>query len=282
MEPPVPQVQRVAAGSGALREEHALGLGRLEVHRRGDRERAPPNVHGDGLRDLGRSRVVDVAVTRRARLRPHVRDDLERGPVVERQALVDPRVVPPQSLQLLELLGVLGGQVVDLGAVLREVVELPLVELELPPSGDRRVQRVREPALVVERSHPEHRVELGLPPVGGRVRQRGRDALPLDRALGVALEHLRRLDAEHLVQRRDEVHRVDVLVAHAAARVDPLRPGHEQGIRHAALVAGEALPVRERRVERPRPAGVVVVVGARAAQLVEALEVRLDAVGRRC
>jgi hypothetical protein len=105
-----------------LREENALCLGRLEVHCRGDRERAPPDVDRDRLRHLGRTRVVDVAVTRLAWLRAHVRDDLERGPVIERQPLVDPRVVPPQSLQLLELLGVVGDKVVNLGAVLREVV----------------------------------------------------------------------------------------------------------------------------------------------------------------
>ena len=47
----------------------------------------------------------------------------------------------------------------------------------------------------------------------------------------------------------------------------------------AALVAGEALPVRERRVEGPGPAGVVVVVGRRPAELVDALQVLLDRVG---
>src|SRR5215203_1484007 len=168
MQPPVSQVERVAAGPRALREQDALGLGRLEVHRRGDRERTSANVDRDRLGHLGRSRVVDVAVTWLTWLWPHVRDDLEGGPVVERQPLVDPRVVPPQSLQLLELLGMLGGKVVSLGAVIGEVVELPLVQMELPPAGDRWMQCVREPAVVVERAHSEHRVELGLAPGRGR------------------------------------------------------------------------------------------------------------------
>ena len=53
------------------------------------------------------------------------------------------------------------------------------------------MQRVGQPALVVERALPEHRVELRLAPGRGRVGERGREALALDRALRVALEHRR-------------------------------------------------------------------------------------------
>jgi hypothetical protein len=96
--------------------------------------------------------------------------------------------------------------------------------------------------------------------------------------LRVALEHGRRLDAQQLVDRRHDVDGVDVLVAHLAARGDAPRPGHDERVGDAALVAGEALPVRERRVERPRPAGVVVVVRRRAAEVVEPREVLRDVV----
>ena len=72
---------------------------------------------------------------------------------------------------------------------------------------------------------------------------------------------------------------MQVLAAHLATSFDALRPGNQAQVRGAALVAGIALPVRERRVERPRPPGRVVVEAGRGTELVDARQVRLDRVG---
>ena len=76
-----------------------------------------------------------------------------------------------------------------------------------------------------------------------------------------------------------DVDRVQVLMADLAARGDVAGPGDQQRVGHAALVAGEPLPVREGRVERPRPAGGVVGIGVGPAELVDAGQVGLDGVG---
>ena len=67
------------------------------------------------------------------------------------------------------------------------------------------------------------------------------------------------------------------LVAQLALRLDPLRPGDDHRIGDAALEV-VALPHLERRVERPRPADRIVVVGRRRAELVEVRHVLLDRV----
>ena len=63
-----------------------------------------------------------------------------------------------------------------------------------------------------------------------------------------------------------------------ALRADALGPGDEQRVGHAALEV-VALPHLERRVESPRPADRIVVVGRRRTKLVEVVEVLLDRVG---
>ena len=56
-------------------------------------------------------------------------------------------------------------------------------------------------------------------------------------------------------------------------------PGHDHRVRRAALPVGVALPELERGVEGEGPAGRIVVVGLRAAELVDEGQVLLDPVG---
>src|SRR5205085_11975067 len=101
-----------------------------------------------------------VAVARFDQLRSWRGQDLERTAVVEREGLVYPRFVEPQSDQLLELLGFLGGEIVQLGPVDLCAVELPGVLVEVAPAAQRRVGGDRLPAVVPDRPGAEHRVEL--------------------------------------------------------------------------------------------------------------------------
>jgi hypothetical protein len=132
------------------------------------------------------------------------------------------------------------------------------------------VHRAREPALVIERTLAEHCVELSFLARCVRVGECGRETLALDRALGVSLDHLGGFDAEQLIDRWWHVDRVDVLVADLLGRLDLRRPGDNAHVGDAALVARPALPVRKRRVQRPGPAGVVVVARRGGAELVDA------------
>src|SRR6185369_11312726 len=95
-----------------------------------------------------------------------------------------------------------------------------------------------------------------------------RKADTLERLLRVAVDRVGQLDAEAFVQRRDDVDGVVVLAADLAGALDPLRPGDDQRVGSATAVVAVALPQLERRVERPRPAGRIVVVRPRAAELV--------------
>src|SRR6185437_13415336 len=83
----------------------------------------------------------------------------------------------------------------------------------------------------------------------------------LDRRLCVALDYVRWLDVQALVDRRDDVDGVAVLVAYLAAPLDSFGPGDDEGVGDAALIRGPALPHLVRRIERHRPAERVVVVG---------------------
>src|SRR5262249_53599075 len=98
--------------------------------------------------------------------------------------------------------------------------------------------------------------------------------------LRVTLERLGRLDAEALVDRRDDVDRVRVLAPYSRLR-DVRRPRHDHRVRGPTLVVRVALPELEWRVERPRPTGRIVVVGERRAEDVEVLQVLFDGVGYR-
>ena len=173
----------------------------------------------------------------------------------------------------------LGRQVVHLGGVLVGVVELPAVVGEVAPAGDRRVDAHRLPALVPDRPRPQHREEPRL--LGRRhvVALEGRaEAHALQRDLGEALDHLRQLHPDAVVDGGHQVGGVGELVPQLAPGLDLPGPGDDQRVGHAPLEV-VALPHLERGVERPRPAHRVVVVGRRRAQLLEVLQILLDLVG---
>src|SRR3954471_17980693 len=96
------------------------------------------------------------------------------------------------------------------------VVELPALVREVTP-GVRRGRGHRRclPAVVPDRACAEHRVELRLLALCARVEERRGEALALERVLREAFDHLRRLDAEQFVDRRDDVHGMRVLASDA-------------------------------------------------------------------
>ena len=193
--------------------------------------------------------------------------------------MVGARFGEPDLDELPDFLWVLGGEVVDLCPVGVGVVELPLVVVEVPPARQARVGGDRLPAFVPDRPGAEHRVELRRPlRRGGRVVEAVSHADAVELALRVPLDRLRSVHAEDVEDRGDEVDRVVVLVADLPARLDPLGPGDDARVAGAAVEL-VALPHLERRVERHRPTGRVVVVGQRAAELFDLREILIRSSG---
>ena len=85
----------------------------------------------------------------------------------------------------------------------------------------------------------------------------------VDRVLLEAVHHLRRLDAEDVVDRRHDVVDVVELRPWCLVGLDTRRPGNRHRIARPAEVRSDQLRVLERRIARPRPAGVVHVVHLR-------------------
>src|SRR3954452_18515668 len=273
VQPVVLDVERVAAEAGAVREQHALSAGLRDVDQRTDCVRAIADVDRLRLRHLGEIGVVDVAVAGWGKRRSRRGEQLQGAAIVERERPVCARLGVPQVDHLLEAVGLGHREVMQLGAVDLDVVELPRVGGEVAPAAERRVRRDSLPALVPDAARAEHREELGLARAGQR---RGVEAVAhahaVERALDMARDRLGRLDSEHVQHRRDEVDRVVVLLARLALCVDPRRPRDDARVRAAAVVL-VALPHLERRVERHRPAVGIVVVGLRAAEVVDLGEV---------
>jgi hypothetical protein len=96
----VVEVEAVSASCSAVCEQNACGFLAVDGDAGGDGVRAPADVDGYRLRDVGSVWVVDVAVTGLAGLRPGRGEDLACGPIVQRQAAVDARVVEPHVLEL--------------------------------------------------------------------------------------------------------------------------------------------------------------------------------------
>ena len=136
VQPVVLDVQGMPAEPRTVREQHALRAGGGYVHQRADGVGAVADVHRLRLGHLGGAGEVDIAVAGRGQLRPRRGDDLQRGPVIEREARVVAGLGEPQVHQLAELVRVLGGQVVQLGAVGVGVVQLPGVVVEVAPAAD--------------------------------------------------------------------------------------------------------------------------------------------------
>ena len=280
MEPVVLDVESVAPEAGPVREEDAFRAGRRDVDERADHERAVLDVDGLPFRDGGSVRVVDVGVAWRGELRPRRRVDLDGRAVVEREAVVRAGLGEPEVDQLPDLVRLLLGEVVLLGPVGVRVVQLPGVVVVGAPARDRRVGGDGLPALVTRSSGSR---------ASSRTASCGLDsaepssnvsahAHSVELALRVPLDCRRRLDSEHVEDRRDDVDRVEVLVANLAAGLGSGGPGDDARVARAAVEL-VPLPHLERRVERHRPAGRVVVVGPRASELVDHREVLRQIVG---
>ena len=110
--------------------------------------------------------VVDVGVARRLGLGPVLRDDLDREAVVEREHVVLLRLLEPALDERLRALRLLGGEVARLGAVLVDVVELPLVLVEVADARRRAVDGDDLPAVLPHPARAEHAVVLAVAAVG--------------------------------------------------------------------------------------------------------------------
>ena len=194
VQPVVLDVQRVPAEPGAVGEQHALRAGRGDVHQRADGVGAVADVHRLGLGDLGDVGVVDVAVARAGELRP---GRVRRSPAGTGRRAGTRRCAPASAYHRLtisrSLSGCSAGEVVQLGAVDVGVVELPGVVVEVAPAADRRVGGDRLPAVVPDRrgSRASSRT-ASCGPRARRVVEAGAHAHAVERALGVALDRLRR------------------------------------------------------------------------------------------
>ena len=88
----------------------------------------------------------------------------------------------------------------------------------------------------------------------------------------MAVDALRRCDADNLVDRGRDVVDVVELPTHRTVRGDPSRPADRHRIAGAAEVTGDQLGVVEGRISGPCPAGVVHVVGLGRAERIQAAQ----------
>ena len=228
------------------------------------------NVHRARLGDRSRARPVAVAGPGGGDRGPG--HGLEERHRVDGQHLVGLGLGPPPLDHRRQPIGVGHRPVVALGRVGDDVVELPAVVVRRGVAVHHRDVRDRLPALVVDRSAPEHLEVLGGAHLGRVVRCEGRaDAHAVHRQLLDPVDRRRRDDACGLEQRREQVDGVDVLVADLALRRDAGGPVDDERVAGAALV-DLALPTAVRGVAGDGPAPRVVVVDPRAADLVDALE----------
>ena len=214
------------------------------------------------LRHAGQSSRIreDRSPRRQARTR---RIPAREGRVVERQHVVLLRLQIEEVLHLLELLRHLGGQVVELGGVFLDVVELPLVPgnhirrrtgTELPRKSCR--GRDRHPALVIDGAIAEHlevlrrvsgrRVGVGLVPGVGH-------AHAFDGALLDAVDRIGRRDAGRFEDGRHDVDDVVELTADTSHVLDVAGPRHGHALGRPAVVRRHLFHPLERCVHRPCP-----------------------------
>src|SRR5665647_3034532 len=126
---------------------------------------------------------------------------------------------------------------------------------------------------MVDGALAEHRIELGLLFRRVRVVTGVLEAFALNGALRVSVEYCGRFHAEQVVDSRHDVDSVDVLVSHFTSCRNPLWPRDEAHVCSPPFVARKALPVREGRIEGPRPACTIVVIGRWASQFFNMLYV---------
>ena len=211
----------------------------------------------------------------------------------DREDLVRLRFFQEQPFQLAKPLRLLRRKVVGLREISLEIVEFPNVLVRIPRRQSRahreprrqRPEGAGEPAVVIDAAAAVvvevlrvlARRRLG---VGERVD----NADAVDRILLEAVNYLRRLDAENLVDGRRDVVDVMELRPRRLVRLDARWPGDGHRVARAAEMRCDQLGVLERRVAGPRPAGVIHVVDLRSAErlqpadLVQRLDLLLDRV----
>ena len=178
-----------------------------------------------------------------------------------------------QFAHLGELFGHLGGQIVGLGPVLVEVIELPAVVVGCPvldagwqsrQPGHPRTERRGHPAVVIDAPTAHDLEVLSLLTPGRRwVGKRAGETCSGDRDLGHTVDDERGLDAHDVVDGRDDVVDVQEVIARHRVRRDFLGPADRQRIAGAAQMRGDQFHALVGRAARPAPAGVVLVVGLR-------------------
>src|SRR5262249_27308207 len=104
-----------------------------------------------------------------------------------------------------------------------------------------------------------------------RIVKRIEQAGALYRMLLDAMQRARRLAADDVEHRRQQIDNVAVLRAHLALSLDALCPMHDDRITRTAFAVRFALPGTERRVRRLRPADRVVRIELARAEFVEFL-----------
>ena len=218
--------------------------------------------------------VLDVAVEGVRRDRRHRRQDPEedREPGHQRQDVVRFGLLPEELLELCEFLRVLGGEVLGLGEVVRQVVELPGVLVRVVGAGgESRNRRWRcvpgdavelaggPPAVLVDRPVAvDLEVLHGVPLGRARIVEAVQEARPLHRLLGDPINHLGLWDPGRFEDRRPDVDAVGELGTQRAGVPDPLRPGDDHAVAGAAQVRGDLFAPLEGSVARPRPGARVV------------------------
>ena len=256
------QEQPIAAEAPALGDDHAFRAAFGDLDLGGDGVGLVQDIGRSAGRHAGQSARIgeDRSSRRQARAR---RIPARERRVVERQHVVLLRLEIEEGLHLLELLRHLGGQVVGLGGVLLDVIELPLVPgdhirrrggAQLP--RERRRGRARHPPVVIDGAIAEHLEVLRRVPgrgVGVRLVPGVHHAHAFDGALLDAVDRIGRRDAGRFEDGRDDVDDVMELAADAAHVLDVAGPGHGHALGRPAEVRRHLLHPLERRVHRPRP-----------------------------
>src|SRR5674536_56375 len=131
---------------------------------------------------------------------------------------------------------------------------------------------------MIDGAMAEHRIELGLLFRRAGIVTGVFEAFALNGALRVSVEYCGRFNAEQVVDSRHDVDSMNVLVSHFTSCWNPPWPRDEAHVCSPPFIACKALPVWEGRIEGPRPARIVVVIGRWASQFVNTLYVLFDRV----
>ena len=268
---PVLDEQRESSEVVGVGDDHSLGAAVRDVQIRADRVGVVVDP-----RDAPGGHVLHVSVVGGSRLGAERRQDAEEGgePGEQRLDVVLLRLFPEQVLQLLHLLRIAGRQVVCLGEVIGQVIQLDRVLIGVPDTGREPFQQLgiqpprgpghphrQPPAVLVHRPVTEVlEVLLGVPLGSVRVGQRpgeghARHGLLLD---AVNVRGLR--DPRDVQDRRPHVGHVGELRPQPAAVLDAGWPADDQRVARAAQMRSDLLAPPERRVPGPRPGGGVMRV----------------------